>query len=331
MLTKMRFLLKILCFFIPLSLALGQTDSTLKKILISEIQFGENVKGLSPLKVEAAMNLAARFAGNFQIIPFDTRDSIAKALTNRNIKPTTVNIGKELKADLALIIKINRFANLLRVDFAGYNFLDSSVRTSTGYSTIRYYQKEKDVPLLDPALLSACQRAFALLIDKPDVYRKLEGSFNVKPAPTLTIGSINYIEDDSTAKWVIFKDKQLSSFFAIETIFEVARQSQDFVVLDNATRDSIYAFFNLYEPENYNIPTPEEIRALINFEIEYYIAGELKRIENQVVLSLFLCKITLEGLEITDEVQTPVEEDSIEKYKAALVSASKKLFKMKEE
>lgn len=325
----MKFLLKILCFFIPLHLVLGQTDSTFKKILISEIKFGESVKGISPLKVEAAMNLAVRFAGNYQIIPLDTRDSIAKTLTCRKIEPTPANIGMELKADLALIIKINRFANLLRVDFASYNFSDSSVRTSKGYSIIRYYQKEKDIPLLDPALLSACQRAFALLIDNPDVYRELDGSFKVKPAPTLTIGSINYIEDDSTSKWIIFKDKQLSSFFAIETIFEVARLSPDFVVLDNATRDSIYAFFNLYEPENYNTPTPEEIRALIDFEIEYYIAGELKRIDNQVVLSLYLCKITPEGLQIEDEVQTPVVEDSIEKYKEALVSATRELLKIK--
>jgi hypothetical protein len=308
----------------------GQNDTNFERILITEIHFGKNLEGLNYIKVEAAMNLAARLAGRYQIIPLDIRDSVAKALQERKIPPTAYSIGKELSASQALIIKINRFANLLRVDFASFNFSDSSVHTSKGYSTIRYYQKEKNSPLLDPALLAACQRAFAELIAKPEVYQNLEGSFKVKPAPTLAIGSINYIEDDSTRKWTIFHEKQVSSFFAIETIFEIARQSPDYVVLDNATRDSIYAYFNLYEPENFNKPTPEEVKALLDFEIEYYITGELFFENGKVVLRLYLCKITEEGLEILDEKSEIVQDDLIEKYKEALENATKKLLKISE-
>jgi len=317
-----------LIFLLNFNLFYGQNDTNFQRILITEIHFGKNLEGINYLKVEAAMNLAARLTGKYQIIPSDLRDSVAKALQERQIVPTAYSIGKELSASQALIIKLNRFANLLRVDFASYNFSDSSVRTSKGYSAIRYYQKEKDRPLLDPALLTACQRAFAELIDNPNVYQTLDGSFKVKPAPTLAIGSIFYIEDDSTKKWTIFHEKQTSSFFAIETIFEIARQSPDYVVLDNATRDSIFAYFNLYEPENFNKPTPEEIKALLDFEVEYYITGELFFETRNVVLRLYLCKITEEGLEIFDQTSEIVQDDLIEEYKEAIEKATKRLLKI---
>lgn len=320
----------ILLFCIGLILETYSQSDTLEKILITQIEFGRGVSGLNQLKVEAAMDLVARFSQKYQIIPFDTRDSIAKVLEKKGIEPTPYLLGKEFGASKLLLIRINRLANILRTDLISFNLKDSTVSSGKGYAQIRYFLKEKNEPILDPALLTATQRAFADLLHKPDLYQHLEGSFKVKPAPTLVIGSINYIESDSLARWDIFRKKQVTSYFAVETISETARSSADFIAFDIATRDSIYAFFNLYEPENYSPPNIEEIRALLNFEIDYYISGEFFWDENKAKLRLYLCKITEEGLEIIDEADTIVEKDNLDSYENSLKLVTRKLLNISE-
>ncbi|MGC8957017.1 MAG: hypothetical protein ACP5LT_04225 [Candidatus Kapaibacteriota bacterium] len=321
-------------FFVMLILynltAFAQTD-TIKKILISEIEFNQNVKGLNPIKVEAAMNLVTRFSNKFQIIPFDLRDSVARELAIKGIEPTPYNVAKEFAADKILLIKVNRFANILRVEFLSYNLVDNTISNSKGYALIRYFTKDKNEPILDPALLTACQRAFAELVNQPNLFSHLEGNLKVKPAPTLVIGSINYIESDSLTKWDLYLRKQTTSYFAIETIFEVARNSKDFVVFDIASRDSIYSYFNLFEPENFAPPNIEEIKALLNFEVDYYLTGELFWANGATNLKLYLCKITEKGLEIIKETSHFVFDDKMDSYKIAIEKATKELLNIEEE
>ncbi|ROL58320.1 hypothetical protein D9V84_00890 [Bacteroidetes/Chlorobi group bacterium Naka2016] len=318
-----------LLWIIITQIIFAQSDS-LKKILISQIEFGKNTQGLNQIKVEAAMNLVARFSNKFVIIPFDIRDSVAKTLDTKHIEPTPYNLAKELSAEYIFIIRINRLANVLRVDISSYNISNNEISNGKGYALIRYFKKETNEPVLDPALLTASQRAFAEVFNEPYIFNNLEGSLRIKPAPTLVIGSINYVENDTLAKWDIFQKKQVTSYFAIETIFEIAKNSSDFVVFDNATRDSIYAYFNLFEPENYSSPNIEEIKALLNFEVEYYIAGEFFWENNTAKLKLYLCKITDQGLEIIKETVKNVEEDKLDSYKTALETATKELLNIKE-
>jgi len=295
---------------------------TLERILITDVEFGHNVANLNIIKVEAALDLAARLSRKFQIIPIDIRDSVAKELKRKNIEPTPYNLGKELAASKLLIIRINRLANILRVDLSCFDTKDNSISDGKGYAAIRYFIKEKNEPVLDPALLAAFQRALADLIHEPNLYQNLSGSFKVKPAPPLVIGTINYIENDTLNRWDIFRKKQVTSYFALETIFETAHKTNDFVVLDIPTRDSIFSFFQLYEPENFSPPTSAEIKALLDFEIEYYIAGELFWGNGNANLRLFLCKITEEGLKIEKEVLKVISEDSLDSYKNAITSAT---------
>ncbi|MCX7909620.1 MAG: hypothetical protein N2560_08915 [Ignavibacteria bacterium] len=319
-----RFFLFLLGIILWNQSAFAQKD-TIERILISQVEFGKNVEGLNYLKVEAAMNLVARFSKRFEIIPFDFRDSVAKMLEKNGIEPTHYNIGKQLGASRILALRINRLANIIRTDIFSFNLSDSTFSKGKGYALIRYFKKEKNEPILDPSLLTALQRAFAELINEPLLYSNLEGSLKVKPAPTLVIGAINYIENDTISNWEIFQKKQTTSYFAIETIFEIAMKSTDFVVFDIPTRDTIYAYFNLFEPENFNPPNINEIQALQQFEVDYYIAGEFYWDSGNARLKLILCKITEEGLEIMKEETKIVPEDNIESFKNTLIQLTKDL------
>ncbi|MCX7880047.1 MAG: hypothetical protein N2517_05245 [Ignavibacteria bacterium] len=306
-------------------------ESALKKVLIGYIELGSSLSKLAPIKIEAAMNLATRLSERYYLIPFDYRDSVAKLIETKGIEPTIYNLSRELEVDEALMLRVNKFVNLLRVDIWGFRLADSSIASGKGFANIRYFIKENNQPIIDPSLLAACQRAFADYLDEPDLYQNLEGSFRLRPAPLLVVGNIYYIETDSAKKYNIFRQKQSSSFFAIEKIFEVARKSFDFVTIDTETRDSIYAFHNFYEPENYSQPTPEELKALLDFEVEYYISGELNYFPSVFSLKLYLCRLSEEGLEIVSEIEETFDKDSLDMYETALIKGTKRLLNINTE
>ncbi len=320
-----------LIFLLSYNFLLFSQQDTIEKLLITQIEFGQGTTNINPVKVEAAMNLVARLGQKYQIIPFDVRDSLALTFEKQGKEPTPIALGKELSARKLLLIKVNSFANILRTDIISFDLADSSVRFGKGYAQIRYFTKDKNTPILDPALLTGLQRAFADMLNEPDLYEHLEGNFKVRPAPPLVIGTINYIENDTLSKWEIFRKRQVTSYFAIETIFEFARHSSDFVVFDIPTRDSIYSYFNLYEPENYAPPNANEIQALLNFEVEFYISGEFFWDNGNAYLKLYLCKITEKGLEILKENSKIVKTDNLDDFKKSLELVTKELLNITKE
>lgn len=322
---------KILLWLLILNFSLFSQAATLEKLLIAEIEFGQANSRANHLKVEAAMNLVARFSQKYTIIPMDVRDSIALLLHRKGLEPTPEKLAKELSANKILIIKVKTFANILRADIFCFDLVDNAIKYGKGYAQIRYFVKDKHTPLIDPAILTGLQRAFADMLNEPELYQHLDGNLKVKPAPPLIIGTINYIESDTLSKWEIFRKRQVTSYFAVETIFESARHTPDFVVFDILTRDSIYSYFNLFEPENYAPPNVNEIQALLKFEVEYYISGEFLWDSGNAILKLYLCKISEKGLEIVKESTTVVKNDSLEAFKESLELVTKNLFNITEE
>lgn len=301
-----------------------------EKLFVAKVEFSSNIANLSETKIEAALNLIQRLANRFELIDYGSRDSIAKIIESEGKPPTVLEIGKRSNATRALFLKINRLANILRVDISAYNFLDSSSISGKGYAPIHYKLKDKDEPLYDPALLSATQRAIADLFRDSLMFWGLSGSFKVKPVPTLVVASISYVESDSLRRWEIFRKRQVSSFFAIESIFEEARLSNDFVVFDTETRDSIYAIFNFFEPENFSAPSPIEIRALHNLEVDFLLTGELFADSNSVKIRLYLCKIDKDGLIIEKQTEEILLEDNLEKFSQTLKLLTSKLLQINE-
>lgn len=300
----------------------------LERVFVAQITLGKNVGELPIIKIEAGLNLVSNLSQKFVLIPSDTIDSLLNIIKSQGIKPTTFEIGKRLNSDKALFINIDRFVNILRVDVSVYDFRDSSTKNAIGYGSIRYYRQDKNEPILDPAILQAFQRAFAIIYNDSLMFFNLEGSLKIKPAPTLVIGSINYIEDDTLRTWDIFRKKQVTSFFAIETIYEVARTSPDFVVYDIESRDSAYALLNLYEPENYSPVSPIEVRALQMLEVEYFLAGEFFRQGDSSKIRLALTKVEKEGLVIIREEEATIEKDSLEEYQKVLQDLTRKILKI---
>ncbi len=315
---------------IALNLLWVLAQESKERFFVGKVEIGNNIEELSERKIEAALNLIQKWAHRFVLIPIDIRDSIARAIETEGKHPTILEIGKRLGASRALFFRLNRLANVFRLDVSAYNFLDSSTISGSGYALIHYKLQDKNEPIYDPALLAAMQRAFAEILADSLMFWELPGSLKVKPAPTLVIGSINYIESDSLRKWNIFQKRQVSSFFAIESIFEEARLSHDFIAFDNESRDSIYALYNFFEPENFSAPTPLEIRALFELGVDYLLTGELFADTNNIKIRLYLCKIDRNGLIIEKQLEDKLPEDNMEKYAQILKELTSKLLKINE-
>lgn len=302
----------------------------LERVFIARISFEKKDVGLSPVKIEAGINLAANLSNKFELIPSSEIDSLVNFLNSQGIKPTGDEICKKLNCDKALSIEIKRLANILRVNLSAYNLHDNTTRNGIGYGVIRYFRKDNEEPILDPALLQALQRAFAIIYDDSTMYFHLEGNLPIKPAPTLAIGSIHYVDDDTLSSWELFRKRQTTSFFGIETIYEIARTSPDFIVYDTESRDSAYAILNLYEPENYAPITPLEVKALQFFEIEYFIYGEFFRSDGLTKLRLFLTKVENDGLVIVREEESVIEKDSLDEFRNVLQLLTRKILNLGE-
>ncbi len=302
-------------------------DST-EKVLIGRVEFSKNIVEVSESKVEAALALIEQLTRRFVLIPNSVRDSVARSLAERGEKPSLQLVGNLLGATKVLFFKVSQFVNILRVDIASYDFVNQAYDSAFAYSNLRYRLKDKNAPLYDPSLLLATQRAIAVLYKDTSMFDFLEGKMGVRPVPTLVIGTIRYVESDSLRKWDIFQKRQVTSFFAIETIFEEALNSKKYFVVDNETRDSIYAFFNFFEPENFNPITKLEIEALQKFEIsDYVIIGEFF-FDNDIYkpkVNLLLCKIVPEGLRIEKQVDGVLERDEIKDYGELLKKLTKEL------
>lgn len=302
----------------------------LDRIFIAQISFEKKDVGLSPLKIEAGINLAANLSNRFELIPSGVVDSLVNFMNSQAIKPTVNEICKNLNCDKALSVEIKRLANILRVNLYLHNLQDSTTKRGIGYGIIRYFRKDNGEPILDPALLQAFQRAFANIYDDSTMYSHLEGNLRIKPALTLAIGSIHYVDDDTLSGWELFRKRQTTSFFGIETIYEIARTSPDFIVYDIESRDSAYAILNLYEPENYAPITPLEVKALQFFEIEYFIYGQFFRSNGLMKIRLFLTKVENDGLKIVREEESILEKDSLDEFRNILQLLTRKILNLEE-
>jgi len=158
-----------------------------------------------------------------------------------------------------------------------------------------------------------------------NLYADVDSVFQVRPVPTLVISSLIFTDNDSIDTWDLFTEKEIKSYFAIETIFEQAVKTHNFAVYDIASRDSIYKLFNLSIPENFRTPTTIELSCLENLKVDYYITGEFKRTEAGASVSLFLMQIVDKSVVLVKKESEFLYEDSLVKFKDVLLSLTKKL------
>jgi hypothetical protein len=297
-----------------------------KLLLIGNIKYGRETEMVTANKVESAVNLAVGLSEKYLLIPTVLRDSLAKMMSEKGIKPQLNVIADSIGADKIIFILVSRIENMLRVEL---NLVDAKVTTDRnigeGFSSIHYMLNDS-TQLVDPALLEAMQRAFASAVQDSNLYANCEGSFKVFPAPTLIIGGLEYKDNPSNfPKWDLFDRPIVSSYDAVESIFEQAKESQHFVVYDIPTRDSIYTIFNLYIIENHKPPSQTEIEALDKFLVRRYISGTFTRQKKNAEIELNLYEIVDGRLKQLKTEKGIIEKDDLTEFRNVLKELTKRL------
>ena len=308
------------------SLSLNDSIPVRSRVLIGQIKVGGKAKEITDTKIEAALSLAAYISNRYTIISLTDRDSVAYTLKSKGIEPKITNIAKELKADEVFFVSVNRLENILRMDITSVNIVKPDKKLSgLGYGYINFKIGDDEKNIYDPTLLVAAQRALAVVSDNPDLFSHLSGKLKVVPAKPLVVTGIEYIDDPTLNKWELFYSKVVTSFDAVETIFNTTRVCNDYVVYDILTRDSLYAIFNAYLVENYNAPTQFEIQSLQKFGIDQYITGYLRRINTGAELNLKLFKIGENQVDMISSVTGEFNDDSVEKMRSLIAELTRKL------
>lgn len=301
-------------------------NGKIKTILLANVNIDENLKGKNGLninKVEAGFQLAIDLTSNYSNIDYKIKDSIIKSSNKLTVK----ELSEKVNADFSAFMKIKKLENMIRVDL---DLIDSKNEklSGYGYSLIQFRLRENQQQIYDTAILKALQRALASILDS-NLYAKAGGSFEVYPAPIIVIGGIEFLDKDesnevekndntniinsnNSKKWKLYKNKEINSFDAVETIFEtIYSKSKKFEVYDIASRDSMFAIFGIYGIDNNHFPTTNEILILNKMKVDNYIFGSLVKENNIVNLSLVLSQIKDNNLSVIKKVETKIENDDI--------------------
>ena len=305
------------------------TDSAsvpLIKIMLVNVSYGPGMEKLPESKTGAALNLAAGLSGKYKLISIAERDSLVKSMQDSSLEASALTVAERLQADRLIFININQLKNMLRVGLSSVNMHDSlSESRGVGYALIHYRHEKDDKAMYDPSLLEALQRAFAVAENDSMMFAEREGSFRVFPAPTLVVGGLVYQDNEDLHQWKLFGKQEVSSYDAVETIFEEARKSSQYVIYDVDSRDSLYAVFSLYGIENSRAATVYDLDALEKMEVGYFINGIFKRIDKGAEVQLYLSKIKNRNLDVLKKESGLLEEDDTDKFRSLLKSLTGKL------
>jgi hypothetical protein len=178
---------------------------------------------------------------------------------------------------------------MLRADIEAVS-ADSSLyeRHGIGYGLMRYRNSKTGDIIYDPTLLTAIQRAISVVYTDS---LSLESGMIYNPVPTLVIGGFEYIDDKSLPEWDLFKTKEVSSFDAVGTIYDIVKDNRKYETYDTESLDSIYALYKIYGIEYCNPVNSIEIKALYEMEVDYFIAGKITRIPDGARIEISLYKI----------------------------------------
>lgn len=310
-----------LCLFAQES-ASNDSSAPPKLLILADAKVKNPSPEMNFGKIEAAFNLAAPLSKKYLLIPSAAVDSVAESISARGETPNLKAVAEELNADYALFVSAGSIGNLVRIDLKMSDF--SRSESLSGYGTaVNRYVSEGGARALDPAILEAAQRALARAAGDSLLYADAEEGFRVFPTKTLAVGGLEFVGNEDLESWEIFDNKTVSSFFAVESMFESAREIDSYATLDQETRDSIYAAGGLYIPENFKPPTSTEVKILYNFGIDMYLTGKLIRVKDGAKIVLFLCRIEREGLVPIETDEDFLSEDDLDKFKEILQKSTK--------
>lgn len=330
--SKAFFCIALIFVFCNLNLwAFESKIDSLKKIKLyaANIKIGANIDSVSANKALSAVNLALALTQKYELIQPTIVDSLYKISLKNDSNLSVDKFAKILDAKYSLFININRFQRILRTEIVAVNTDTKEKSKGIGFALLNLQIQETGKILYDPILVSSSQRALAALFQDTLMYANNIGVYKVEPAAPLVVGGLYYKDSTDFSKWTLYSDKVLSSYYACESIFEAGKNASKYIVYDIATRDSIYSLNNMFAVENYNIPTPQELNTLMNFEVKYYITGELKRVSEGAEVNLYLTEIKVNDLKFIKKASKILENDKLDEYKVILTQLTKELLDIK--
>jgi hypothetical protein len=249
-----------------------------QRIMLGGASFPKTDTLLSVYKAEAALALACELSGSYVLIPNDVRDSVARVLPDS--ARTAQRVADRLGAELIVFIDIARIVNLVRVQITlvgGEGWIIST--EGTGYATSFLTEDGTGRRVIDPAILTATQRALCGAVLQPNLYATADSAFRVQPTQLTALGGTDFVrEDKDLAPWALFREKVAASYDVASTIVAAMRNHDSLTVIDMETRDSIYAMAGLFMVENYNPASKTELKILKGFEVTRLITGVCERI-----------------------------------------------------
>ncbi len=282
------------------------------------------------VKVEAALDLAIRMAGQ-SLVGTYARDSINAHVLSTKIAVdqdvTLATLARHVGCDHIVFANVKRFARLIRAEVDvvyGVNF--DLRKKGIGYASITYARGENEL-IADPAILLAMQRALASALTTNPRFDTLEAELRALPAPLVSVGGIEFINDPNLAPWEIFKQQILSSYDLAQTIVTALQEVDTLTVIDIETRDSMYALAGLLLIENNRPISALEMRVLRGFDVGIVVTGTLERNGQGALLTLCNSRLRVDGtFDVVSRVHEQLEEDSKVQLREAAFGCIRRLY-----
>ena len=309
---------------------LSKSQDTIR-VISAKVESGSGLETVSPFKIDAAFNIIDNLLPSLDYITEIQKDSLKKELLLNDVDNEDINFSffyDSLHASYAAIVKINRLKNILGLNLTLQSKSDSlPTMQGQGWALLKYRDYKTEEALLDPAILNCLQMAYSDAVGDSLIFHNVDSNFRIYPHNTIVVGGLNFIGNDKFVEWQLFDDKVVTSYDAVENIFDEIRKSNSFVPFDVETRDTLYSLFNMYGIENYDAPTQFEIKSLNEMMVDLYLTGEFERVSEGANLKLHICRVTSNGLEIKNTVKGFLEEDSIAEYRKLIRLKTQELIK----
>lgn len=295
-------------------------------VTIGKVEYGSKIDSLPIWKVDAAMNLIDKFTKKFAYFPMKEKAFILDSLNKENIGEPYNHFIKEYDINWIFNFRINKLQNILGVTLNAIKISDSTkVYIDNGFSYLNLKDTSGDQNIYDVALTNAMQRAIAKTLKDSTMFKSAIDEYKTYPFPTLVVGGLEFINSDKFVKWNLFNDKQVTSYDMTESIWEETYNQNRFIAYDIESRDSLYTLFNIYGIENYDKPTPFELKALSQMEVKYFITGTFQRVSSGARIKMHICRVNKSNLDVIVTQEGMVNEDSLDELRKSVKTTTKKL------
>jgi len=301
---------KIIVILFLLALSLQANPS---KVLVSNVAQGNSADSISLHKIYTATKLAIDMTDDYITIADSVRKQIAETSTN---KLKADSIVSSAGTNYFISSSIDVFHGMLRANITMVDTKTKKEINGFGYAALRYERDGKKI--YDVAMLAALQRAMMNVTSDTSLYTHQPKEYRAKPVKSLVVGGFMFDDNDSQLIWKIFNNKSVMSYFASESIYQAAKESDDYAVYDLNTRDSMYAAFNLYLMENFTPPSNTELKILNTFAVEQFIFGSIKRVKSHAQVKIVLTELKDGNLSIIRTEVARLEDDYQDDFEALI-------------